>query len=154
MTSIKLPTYPGEGSSHHIVQHIFFFLWFLFWWSFFFVFFLINFFSAWLNLAKDTKLPTYPEEGSSHHVVQKLFFLITFFFWFSYVFLQKGAQCVIVGITTNRTKDLSLKGDMGIQPWRHTRNWWNRVWLISPNWYTFKGNGKTSYTLAALQWAI
>ena len=132
VTSTKLPTYPGEGSSHHIVQHIFFFF---------------KFFSAWLNSTKDTKLPTYPRKGSNHYVVQKIFF------FFGCVFAKRRAQCVIVGITTNRTRD-GLKGDMGIQPLRHTGNWWHRVRLISPYWYAFKGNGKTSCTLAALQWAV
>ena len=106
----------------------------------------------WLNLVTSTKLPMYPGEGSSHHVVQHFFF----FFWFDFFyvfFCKKGAQCVIVGITTDRTRD-GLKGDMGIQPLCHTHNWWHRVRLISPYWYTFKGNGKTSCTLAVLQWVV
>ena len=66
VTSTKLPTYPGEGLSHHVVQQIFFFIIIIiFWWSVFSVIsFWINFFfflGAWLNLAKDTKLPMYPK---------------------------------------------------------------------------------------------
>ena len=94
-----------------------------------FIFYSFIFFFSRLNLAKDSKLPTYPWEGSSHHVVQK----ISFFF-----FHKKGAQCVIVGITTDQTRDLGLKGEMGVQPLRHTRNCWYGVGLISPYWYTFK----------------
>ena len=102
VTSTKLLTYPGEGSSHYVVQLFFFFF-----------FFDDFFFSAWLNFAKDTKLPTYPWKGSSHYVVQKIFFLIKNFFFFGCVFAKRRAQCVIVGITTNWTRD-DLKGDMGI----------------------------------------
>ena len=165
----KLPTYPQEGSSHHVVQKIFFFFydlfffliicfWMIFCFVFVFLFFFFNnkfFLSAWLNSAKDIKLPTYPQKGSSHYVVQTIFFfLITFFFlFFLCVFAKRRAQCVIVGITTSRTRD-DLKGDMGIQPLRHTSNWWHRVRLISPYWHAFKGYGKTSYTLVALQWAV
>ena len=149
VTSTKLPMYLGEGLSHHVVQQIFFFLMIFFFFDNFFLddfsfFFFLNF-SVWLNLEKDTKLPTYPRKGSSHHVVQKIYIYI-----YLSVFAKRRAQCVIVGITTNRTRDLSLKGDMGIQPLRHTRNWWHRVGLISPYWYAFKGTGKTSYTLTVL----
>ena len=108
MTNTKLPTYPGEGSSHHIVQQIF-----LFFLNFFFYDFFLDDF---------------------------VFVFFLFFFCFFFVFfLQKGGlTCVIlaprptafmgtnrtiVGITTNRTQDLSLKGDMSIQSLRHTRNW-------------------------------
>ena len=148
VTSTKLPTYPKEGSSHHVVQQIFFFFDNFLLDDFFVFFFLINFFffSAWLNLAKDTKLPTYPRKGSSHYVVQKIFFFLC-------VFAKRRAQGVILGITTNRTQD-GLKGDMDIQPLHHTSNWWHRVGLISLYWYAFKGNGKTSCTLAVLQWAV
>ena len=107
VTSTKLSTYLGEGSSHHVVQH--FFLMISFW--------IIFFFSVSLNLAKNTKLPTYPRKGSSHYIVQKIFFLFFFIFliifFFLCVFAKRKAHCVIVGITTNRTQD-SLKGDMGI----------------------------------------
>ena len=120
-----------------------------FWWFFFNE----NFFNTWLNSTKDTKLPMYPREGSSHHVVQKNFFYYNYFF-FHVFFAKRGAQCVIVGITTNRTRDLGLKGDTGVQLLRHTRNWWHGVGLISPYWYAFKGNGKTSCTFAALQWVV
>ena len=141
----KLPTYPRKGSSHHVVQKF----------SFFDDFFFLM--RDWTQ-QKDTKLPTYPRKGSSHHVVQKfffffffvylyIFFLITFFFLC--IFAKRRAQCVIGGITTDRTRD-GLKGDMGVQPLRHTSNWWHRVGLIYPYWYAFKGNGKTSCTLAAL----
>ena len=149
VTSTKLPTYPEEGSSHHVVQQIFFYETF-FLWSLFLV-------HNWTQ-QKDTKLPTYPQKGSSQHVVQKIFlfyfFFDNFFFlFFLCVFAKRRAQCVIVGITTNGTWD-SLKGDMGIQPLHHTSNCWHRVGLISPYWYAFKGNGKTSCTLAALQWVV
>ena len=95
MTSTKLPTYSGEGSSHHVVQQIFF----LFYLMIFFIisFFLDDFFFFWLFLFNN-------------------FFLVC-------AFAKRGAQCVIVGITTNRTRDLGLKGDTGVQPLRHTRNW-------------------------------
>ena len=141
VTSTKLSTYLGEGSSHHVVQH--FFLMISFW--------IIFFFSVSLNLAKNTKLPMYPGEGSSHHVVQHFFFFFMIFFLmcFFFFFAKRRAQCVIVGITTYWTRD-GLKGDMGIQPLCHASNWWHRVRLISPYWYAFKGNGKTSCTLAAL----
>ena len=180
VTSTKLPTYREEGSSHHVFQQIFFFYDFFFWWSFFFIFLMISFFddffffllfffnsfffffvlltfflffSAWLNSAKDTKLPTYPRKGSSHHVVQKIFFFFDNLFFFLCIFAKRKAQCVIVGITTDRTRD-GLKGDVGIQPLRHTSNWWHTVGLISPYWYAFKGNGKTSCTLTVLQWVV
>ena len=90
VTSTKLRTYPGEESSHHVVQQTFFliisflmiFVFFCF--LFFLYFFFVSFFFlyAWLNSAKDTKLPTYPRKRSSHHVVQKFssfFSLINFF---------------------------------------------------------------------------
>ena len=77
VTSTKLLTYPGEGSSHYVVQLFFFFDDF--------------FFSAWLNFAKDTKLPTYPWKGSSHYVVQKIFFFLMFFFLCFYK--KEGPMC-------------------------------------------------------------
>ena len=70
--SIKLPTYPEEGSSHYVVQKFSF--------SFLKFFFLAR---DWTQ-QKDTKLPTYPRKGSSHHVVQKFssfFFFLKNFFW-------------------------------------------------------------------------
>ena len=61
-----------------------------------------------------------------------------------------GTNCTIVCITTNRTRDLGLKGDKGIQPLRHTHKWCHRGGLIFLYLYAFKGNGKTSYTFTAL----
>ena len=100
-----------------------------------FILYSFIFFFSRLNLAKDTKLPTYPWEGSSHHVVQKIF---VFFFFFVFFFSKRETQCVIVSITTNRTRELGLKGETGVQLLRHTRNCWHGVGLISLYWYTFK----------------
>ena len=65
-----------------------------------------------------------------------------------------GYQLRIAGITTNRTRDLGLKGDIGIQPLSHTRKWCHKGGLIFLYLYAFKGNGKTSCTLAALWWVV
>jgi len=42
-----------------------------------------------------------------------------------------GTNYAIMGIATNQTQDLGLRGDKGIQPLCHTHKWWHGVgWIF------------------------